>query len=84
MIWGLSYRMGNTYMAIRRGTPCIEMTRHKSHRNVSASVIVGMSGVKYVKIFDGASNGTEYTQFIAEATQSYTDEGDPSSILAIV
>ena len=36
-----------------------------------------MSGVIYGRIFDGASNGTEYTQFIAEATQSYTDEGEP-------
>nr|XP_022312415.1 uncharacterized protein LOC111117558 [Crassostrea virginica] len=67
----------NVYGHSLKGTPCIEMTRHNPHRNVTASVIVGISGVKYVKIFDGASNGTEYTQFIAEATQSYTDEGEP-------
>ena len=66
----------NVYGHSLKGTPCIEMTRHNPHRNVTASVIVGMSGVKYVKIFDGASNGTEYTQFIAEATRSYTDEGE--------
>ena len=39
----------------------LEMTRHDPNQNVTACVIVGMSGVKYVKIFDGASNGTEYT-----------------------
>ena len=40
----------NVYGHSLKGTPCIEMTRHNSHRNVTASVIVDMSGVKYVKI----------------------------------
>lgn len=55
----------------------IQLTRYNPHANVTVNAIVGMSGVKYVKIFDGPSNGTGYVQFIAEATQSFTDEGEP-------
>lgn len=65
----------NNYGHSVKGLPCIELTRYNPHANVNA--IVGMSGVKYVKIFDGPSNGTGYVQFIAEATQSFTDEGEP-------
>lgn len=67
----------NNYGHSVKGLPCIELTRYNPHANGTVNAIVGMSGVKYVKIFDGPSNGTEYVQFIAEATQSFTDEGEP-------
>jgi transposase len=59
------------------GTPCVEITRYDPHPNCTASVIVGITGVKYVKVVDGSSDGNEFLQFIGESVESYTDEGEP-------
>lgn len=60
----------------RKGTPCVEITRYDPHANFTASLIIGITGVKYVKIIEGASDSGEYLQFIGEASQSYTNDGE--------
>jgi transposase len=66
-----------TYGHSEKGCPCVELTRYDAHANCTVSVIMGLTGVKYVKIIDGASNSQEYMQYIGEATESYTDDGEP-------
>lgn len=43
----------NNYVHSVKDLSCIELTGHNPHANVTVNTIVGMSGVKYVKIFDG-------------------------------
>lgn len=46
---------------------------HENHFTVS--LIVGVSGVKYVKIVEGSSSSVDLVQFLGEAGNSYTDNG---------
>ncbi|XP_062566090.1 uncharacterized protein LOC134228449 [Saccostrea cucullata] len=59
-----------------KGTRCVEMTRYDRTANYTVSLIVGITGVKYVSIIDGPSDTFKYVGFIGEAANSFTDEGE--------
>lgn len=60
----------------RRGTRCVDLTRYDRHENFTVSIIVGLTGIKYVSIIEGSFNTAEFLKFIGEASNSYTDEGE--------
>ena len=53
-----------------------KITRYDPHVNFTASLIIGKTCVKYVNIIEGASDSGVYLQFIEEASQSYTNDGE--------
>ena len=59
-----------------RGTPCVAVTKYHTKTHFTVSLIVGVSGVKYVKIVEGSSNSIDFLQFLGEAENSYTDNGE--------
>ncbi|XP_061186305.1 uncharacterized protein LOC133194343 [Saccostrea echinata] len=74
---GISLSSGNpNYGHSVKGTRCVELTRYKRQANLTVSIIVGITGVKYVNIIDGPSNTAEFLKFVGEAVNSYTDEGE--------
>lgn len=52
------------------------MTRYDRHANFTVSIIVGLTGIKYVSIIEGSFNTAEFLKFIGEASNSFTDEGE--------
>ena len=59
-----------------RGTPCVAVTKFHTKTHFTVSLIVGVSGVKYVKIVEGSSNSVDFLQFLGEAGNSYTFNGE--------
>lgn len=55
---------------------CVEMTRYSRTPNYTVNYLVGITGVKYVNILDGPSDTTQYVDFVGEAVNSFTDDGE--------
>ena len=60
----------------RKGSLCVVIKKFHSKVHYTVSLIVGVSGVKYVKIVDGSSNSIDFLHFLGEAGNACTDEGE--------
>jgi transposase len=60
----------------KKGTPCVAIQKFHSKVHYTVSLIVGVSGVKYVKIVEGSSNSIEFLHFLGEAGNACTDDGE--------
>lgn len=57
---GITLMNGNpNYGHSRRGTRCVDLTRYDRHANFTVSIIVGLTGIKYVSIIEGSFNTAE-------------------------
>lgn len=65
-----------TYGHSVKGSKCVEMTRYSRTSNYTVNLLVGITGVKYVNILDGPSDTTKYVDFVGEAANSFTDDGE--------
>lgn len=52
------------------------MTRYSRTSNYTVNLLVSITGVKYVNILDGPSDTTKYVDFVGEAANSVTDDGE--------
>lgn len=59
-----------------KGTPCVAVAKFNAKIHFTISLIVGVSGVKFVKIVEGSSNSIEFLHFLGEAGNVATDEGE--------
>lgn len=67
---GITLMNGNpNYGHSRRGTRCVDLTRYDRHENFTVSIIVGLTGIKYVSIIEGSFNTAEFLKFIGEASK---------------
>lgn len=59
-----------------KGTPCVAVSKFNAKIHFTISLIVGVSGVQFVKIAEGFSNSIEFLHFLGKAGNSYTDKGE--------
>lgn len=57
-----------------RGQRCFEVSRYAPSPNSTLNLIVGVSGVLYCTVIEGASNAAEFINFIAEAVDAHTED----------
>ena len=58
-----------------KGTPCVEVQRYSKTSNLTLNMLIGMDGVKYANILNGASDTDSFLQFFAEAAEADSDYG---------
>lgn len=52
------------------GEECVDVRRYLSTANKTLNFLVGLDGVKYANMLEGASNSYEFLRFFDEASQS--------------
>ena len=62
------------------GSKSFEIGRYLSGANHTVNLLVGADGVKCCSVINVASNTNEFVQFFVEATNAYTDDGEPAFI----
>ena len=52
------------------GEECVDVRRYLSTANKTLNFLVGLDGVKYANMLEGASNSYEFLRFFDEASQA--------------
>ena len=64
-----------TYGHSERGLPAVECHRYAKSANVTLNLLIGIHGVMYCNVIDGATDIPQYLSFFGDAVGSYTDDG---------
>lgn len=65
-----------TYGHSRKGERAVEVHRYQRTPNVTLNLLIGVAGVSYANIIDGASNTDTFLNFFDEALNSTDNNGD--------
>ena len=68
----------NKYGHAEKGLKAVSVNKFGAQQNHTLSLLIGLHGVCYAKIIQGASNTDEYVQFFTEACEAYTEDGLPA------
>ena len=61
-----------------KGYKAVSVNKFMDKPNCTLSLLIGLDGVCFSKVINGASNTGEYLQYFAEATEAYTELGTPA------